>query len=81
VAAEHLGGGAGDDDAGCGRCGGDVERAQPFEVGEPDGGGKDARELLDGVNEPELQVVGDVGRAGVVVDQRTLRGRVAGRAV
>jgi hypothetical protein len=42
VAPENLSRRLGDDDAGCGRGGGDVERAQAFEVGEPDSGGEDA---------------------------------------
>jgi hypothetical protein len=55
-----------------------VDGANALEVGEPDGGGKDARELLEGVDEPELQVVGDVACAGFPFDQRFPRVEVDG---
>jgi hypothetical protein len=71
VSSEDLGGGLGDDGTGRRRSGRDVDGANAFEVGEPNGGGKDARELLDRVDEPELQVVSDVARAGFFVDQRS----------
>ncbi|MGH7507509.1 MAG: hypothetical protein ACRELX_17785 [Longimicrobiales bacterium] len=61
----------GDDHAGGGGGGGDVEGANAPQVSEPDGGGEYSRELFDRVDQPQLEVVGDVACAGVVVDQRS----------
>src|SRR5690606_30046486 len=70
VTPEYLSGCLRDDGAGSGGRGRDVDGAYALEVGEPDGGGKDARELLHGVDEPQLEVVGDVAWSGFPFDQR-----------